>query len=255
VIAEFNGVFDGGGRTIANLEIVSRDRYLGLFGQLHAGAAVTDLRVVDANLTNLEMSMTGILAADNEGLVANCYAHGTVSSGSEVGGLVGSNSGSVIYCATAGRVDAIKGVGGLVGRNHGSVENSYTTAAVSGRVSIGGLVGDNDPGSSITKCYSAGPVTDCPLDVGPEEPQGMGGMVGRDRGRVVDSFWDMSISGLAISAAGVGRTTAELQASSTFLNVGWDFVGETANGTEDIWWILEGQDYPRLWWELGAEAP
>jgi len=19
---------------------------------------------------------------------------------------------------------------------------------------------------------------------------------------------------------------------------------------EDIWWILEGQDYPRLWWEL-----
>jgi hypothetical protein len=30
---------------------------------------------------------------------------------------------------------------------------------------------------------------------------------------------------------------------------GWDFVGETVNGTEDIWWILEGKDYPRLWWE------
>ena len=28
---------------------------------------------------------------------------------------------------------------------------------------------------------------------------------------------------------------------------------ETANGTADIWWILEGQDYPRLWWELIAE--
>jgi len=25
--------------------------------------------------------------------------------------------------------------------------------------------------------------------------------------------------------------------------------GETANGTEDIWWIVEGKDYPRLWWE------
>jgi hypothetical protein len=25
---------------------------------------------------------------------------------------------------------------------------------------------------------------------------------------------------------------------------------ETENGIEDIWWILEGQDYPRLWWEL-----
>ncbi len=26
-------------------------------------------------------------------------------------------------------------------------------------------------------------------------------------------------------------------------------VGETDNGTNDIWWILEGQDYPHLWWE------
>jgi len=22
---------------------------------------------------------------------------------------------------------------------------------------------------------------------------------------------------------------------------------------EDIWWILEGQDYPRLWWELSVD--
>ena len=36
---------------------------------------------------------------------------------------------------------------------------------------------------------------------------------------------------------------------------GWDFVGETANGTEDIWWILEGKDYPHLWWEGSDEAP
>jgi len=42
---------------------------------------------------------------------------------------------------------------------------------------------------------------------------------------------------------------AEMQTASTFLDAGWDFLDETANGTEDIWWILEGQDYPRLWWE------
>ncbi|MHC4439332.1 MAG: hypothetical protein ACYS3S_18410 [Planctomycetota bacterium] len=29
----------------------------------------------------------------------------------------------------------------------------------------------------------------------------------------------------------------------------WKFVDENANGTEDIWWIIEGQNYPRLWWE------
>ena len=50
-------------------------------------------------------------------------------------------------------------------------------------------------------------------------------------------------------AGGIGKTTAEMQTASTFIEVGWDFVDETNNGTEDIWWILDGQDYPRLWWE------
>ena len=34
---------------------------------------------------------------------------------------------------------------------------------------------------------------------------------------------------------------------------GWDFIDETDNGTDDIWWINdEGQDYSRLWWELDS---
>ena len=41
-----------------------------------------------------------------------------------------------------------------------------------------------------------------------------------------------------------------MQTASTFLNAGRDFAGETANGTEDIGWIDEGKDYPRLWWGL-----
>jgi hypothetical protein len=45
-----------------------------------------------------------------------------------------------------------------------------------------------------------------------------------------------------------------MQMQSTFTNAGWDFVDETANGTDDIWWILEGLDYPRLWWE-GMQVP
>lgn len=46
---------------------------------------------------------------------------------------------------------------------------------------------------------------------------------------------------------------AEMQRAGTFLDAGWDFVGETANGTEDVWWILEGKDYPRLWWEAAKK--
>ena len=58
----------------------------------------------------------------------------------------------------------------------------------------------------------------------------------------------------AVCDGGRGKTTAEMQTAKTFLDAGWDFVDETANGTEDIWWILEGKDYPRLWWEAGDEA-
>jgi hypothetical protein len=72
-------------------------------------------------------------------------------------------------------------------------------------------------------------------------------------GVVTACFWDAQTSDQAKSAGDTGKITAEMHTASTFLNVGWDFVDETANGTEDIWWILEGRDYPRLWWELIPE--
>jgi len=83
----------------------------------------------------------------------------------------------------------------------------------------------------------------------------VGGLVGNNSyGNVINCFWDTETSGQVTNACGRGKTTAEMQTASTFLEAGWDFMEETANGTEDIWWILEGQDYPRLWWELG-ESP
>jgi hypothetical protein len=93
----------------------------------------------------------------------------------------------------------------------------------------------------MTYCYSTGSV---------RGNKSVGGLVGSSYERdIVASFWDTQTSGQATSAAGTGKTTAEMQMASTFLDAGWDFVGETANGTEDLWWILEGKDYPRLWWE------
>jgi hypothetical protein len=58
---------------------------------------------------------------------------------------------------------------------------------------------------------------------------------------------------LTVSNAGQGKTTAQMRTANTFLDAGWDFVGETANGTEDIWRISEGRDYPRLSWERVLE--
>jgi len=106
---------------------------------------------------------------------------------------------------------------------------------------VGSLAGHTVGGSAITTSYSSGSVsgTEC-----------VGGLVGYQRSsRILSSFWDTHISGQHKSAGGMGKTTAQMQTAATFLAAGWDFVGETANGTDDVWWILEGQDYPRLWWE------
>ncbi|MHC4171873.1 MAG: hypothetical protein ACYST5_02890 [Planctomycetota bacterium] len=44
--------------------------------------------------------------------------------------------------------------------------------------------------------------------------------------------------------------TIRFSKNPAFLVAGRGFLAETVNGTEDIWWILEGRDYPRLTWEL-----
>jgi len=105
-------------------------------------------------------------------------------------------------------------------------------------------VGHNQ--SVILHCYATGAVSGT---------RDVGGLVGYHwSGEVIASFWDAETTGQVESRGGIGLTTAEMMTASTFLEAGWDFVGEDENGTEEIWWILEGEGYPRLWWEAaGAE--
>jgi hypothetical protein len=214
----FTGVFDGDGHTIAHLTVKGVG-YAGLFGVL--GGEVRDLGVVDVNISGSGDRVGGLVGYNAGGDVIRCHGTGTVSGGGNVGGLVGYNS-------------------------YGSVTQCYSTASVTGSNAVGGLVGSTSTyysNSLLTRCYSTGAVSGAGQDVG--------GLVGSASAKNVTAcFWDIQASGQATSAGGTGLTTAEMQTASAFLEAGWDFVGETANGTEDIWWILEGQDYPRLWWEL-----
>jgi len=217
VIPRFAGIFDGKGHTIGNLHIQGNGD-LGLFGRLESGATVKDVGLTDVNITG---SGDGIaaLAASNSGDVIRCHSTGLVGATGQwsgpVAGLVGWNGGSVTCSYSAGTVSGWRYAGGLVGANYGSIICCYSTNAVRGGYSVGGFVGDT----------------------------------GDYNGQVIACFWDIQTSGHTASDGGTGKTTAEMKTARTFLEVGWDFVGETANGTEDIWWILEGQDYPRLWWE------
>ncbi len=209
----------------------------------------------------------GGLVGENWGTVTDCYVNGSVTIIGEdkfAGGLIGDNGGRVTRCFSAGSVSGNYSVGGLVGTNPGEVTDCYSTTTVNGDSSVngdsvvGGLVGQNykwgrgglEPAVGfIARCYSSGSVNG---------DEFAGGLVGWNAGRyregvVSHSLWDIQTSGQTTSAGGTGKTTAEMQTASTFLEAGWDFVGETANGTEDVWWILEGKDYPRLWWETAGQ--
>jgi hypothetical protein len=111
-----------------------------------------------------------------------------------------------------------------------------------GRNGFGGFIAGAESLGTVFRCYSTGPVS---------ASRWAGGLVGVNAaGDVSGSFWDTETSGTSIGDGGTGLTTAEMQTAATFLEAGWDFVDETENGTDDIWWIDEGRDYPRLWWEL-----
>jgi hypothetical protein len=252
VIPVFSGTFEGNAHTISNLTITG-DGYLGLFGVLWSGAVVKNLGLADVNMASCgddyNDDVGGISGYSREGSsIANCYSTGKVSGHAAVGGLIGQNSGIVFASYSTASVYGSSwpsGVGGLVGLNYGSVGACYSTGAITGETSplprgIGGLVGYNN--GSIASSYSVGAV------IANEDVGGLVGFVDVDSA-TENSFWDIETSGQDASASGIGKTTAEMQTANIFLDAGWDFVDETANGTDDIWWIDEGQDYPRLWWE------
>ena len=218
--AYFTGTYNGQGHTIDGLYInrPSSDSQ-GLFGFCNIAT------VLNLGVTNVDVSGDYV-----------------------IGGLVGRNSNSTISnCYSTGSVNGFDNyTGGLVGfNNYGStISNCYSTGSVDGNNYVGGLVGFNYDYSTISNCYSTGSVNGF--------DNYTGGLVGCNyNSEVNNSFWDTETSGQSWSDGGTGKTTAEMQTQSTFTDAGWDCVGETANGTDDYWRILDlvNGRYPFLAWQ------
>jgi len=197
----------------------------------------------------------GGLVGTSRGKIYDCFATGSVRGASSTGGLVGFNDfdpfqsdlelGVISSSYATGAVSGNKSIGGLVGWNQNIIRDCYATGSVTGNDEIGGLVGVVIDASSVEDSFSTGSV------LGNGE---VGGLVGWNfifsYNNVIDCFWDRDTSFQQTSKGGTGLSTQQMQDINTYLASGWDFVDETENGTEDIWWILEGEDYPRLLWEL-----
>lgn len=199
---------------------------------------------------NGDLFVGGLIGDNDEGTITSSYNRGDVNGTDCVGGLIGRNLyGSTVTCSNKGTISGDKHIGGLIGYNHyGRISSCYNNGHIEGNKSIGGLVGlntgdlwwKNTGRGFIDTSYSSGTLRGNFY---------VGGLVGdRLGGLCNESFWDIETSGVSESDGGMGLTTSLMQDTQTFLKAGWDFTGETDNGTDNLWWI-SGQDYPRLWWE------
>jgi len=278
----FRGTFDGNNHTISNFSYTSAEATgVGLFGYV-AGGQVKDLGLIAPNINvnkgDFQGCLVGLLVS---GIITDCYVEsGSISGQDSLGGLVGEigSGGAIMNCYFTGTAAGKDNVGGLAGQNAGSIAASYSYANVEGQTAVGGLVGRCSPGETVN-CYAGGDVAgqwyvgglvgsngtgghsrnigairNCYSATAILGGSQKGGLLGADwGGEVSNCFWDIETSGRTTSQGGTGKTTAEMQSAGTFLDAGWDFVDESVNGAEDIWRILEGQDYPRLWWETAEE--
>jgi len=220
----FIGTFDGNNHRIHNFTYNCADSdFIGLFGYVDgSGAEIKNLYLDSPNVSAGGGCNVGSLVGYlRKGTISRCCAiDGSISGGGSVGGLVGRNyDGTVINCYARADVLADSNAGGLVGRGY----------------------------ETILNCYSTGNV--------PQDTNIAGGLVGYNHGIISDSFWDQQTSGQVDGVGGTGdmgvsgvegKTTAQMQIESTFTAAGWDFEGESINGTEDIWMIREGKTYPRF---------
>ena len=289
----FTGTYDGNGHTISHLYINrSDDEAEGLFGYVN-GATIKNLGVIAVDITSSSNAAALIGSSIHSLTVSNCYSSGEVTGAYNVGGLIGftrnysGETNSITNCYSkcnvsgtgtgdvgglvgelrstssgtlklsdsysSGNVSGTYNVGGLVGYSYYycEVENCYSLSDVHGiNDRVGGLVGYNYY-STITNSYSAGYVS------GGSSSTDVGGLVGKNTSSTVtNSFWDTQTSGQSASGGGTGKTTSEMKTKSTFTNAGWDFVGESANGSDDYWDIQtdRNSDYPYLSWQTFAEG-
>ena len=199
----------------------------------------------------------GLVGYNNNGDITDCYATGDVKGYSGIGGLIGFNDGNVNNCFTKGNVNGSNYIAALVGHNDGTINNCYATGVLlSGYNSVAGIAGCNDYNGSVTNCYSTCRIYDYRTGI----YDYMGAVVGKKRGTTSNCFWDVYTTRIPDPQTGgpdkdgmIGLTTELMQTQSTFTDAGWDFINETANGTEDIWQMPAGY-YPRFSWETLSTA-
>ncbi|MFT6144656.1 MAG: hypothetical protein ACJAZO_001528 [Myxococcota bacterium] len=207
-----------------------------------AGTTISDV-VFDGDIISQgNTGFVGGVVNSCRGVCENLVSFGSIDAGEswKVGGIVQHLSGGRLSgCASHMSIIAGSRLGGVTAvQSGGIIEDCYSDGVLSGVHWVGGIVGESYSGSGpiIRRSFSASPMTASGSHSGIEAS----GLVSWDPEpvTVVDSFWDIEVTGTVHSAGGVGMTTSELQDPN---NPG--FIGWTAP------WVLAAGQYPSLAFE------
>ena len=133
---QYQGTFDGNGKTIRNLFISSTSDEIGFFGYA-ADCRIKNITFDNAKVKGNDNSSTGILA----GCAGSCVIENIKTTGN---------------CSVEGKYKT----GGIAGRANGNISNCENHAIVKGLHSVGGIVGICfDSENSITSCANYGEIT------------------------------------------------------------------------------------------------
>ena len=234
---------------------------IGLFISVAEINVLIENCVITGNITG-GAHWVGLIAAQNNGIINNIKVHGNINitanydviAGLAVGeiraGSVTQISASGIMTITNDVVNRNNQCGGLVGSILSGVNNNlqnsfaHVDVLTQGRY-VGGVVGVNR--GNIINCYSTGRITGGDFAVG--------GSVGWNGNSVINTYFDRETAGIATSAAGLPRSTAQMQVGTASSFIRPDGTIDTSNLSDnamyinwlnDIWDFQDTNQYPIL---------
>ena len=131
-IPSFDGIFDGQGHTVSEVNLKSGLSYVGFFTHVGKDAVIMNLNVSGSVMPTGNTTIVGGFCGENNGIISGCSYKGVVSGKDYIGGITGINqlTGDIRFCTCEGFVSGTHFVGGIAGKNDGNIANCRNEALV-----------------------------------------------------------------------------------------------------------------------------
>jgi len=144
----FDGIFDGNGYWIANLNISNS----GLFAE--NSGTLRNIRLFSGRFDATGQQYAGTICGRNTGMVVACLNEANIDNVTQfAGGIVGYNAGKILACINTGNIWDGNVVGGVCGYNANAVDGAIVSCLNTGELNVnatllGGICGQSAPNTS-----------------------------------------------------------------------------------------------------------